>query len=122
VRKLVPDAAENGLLDLSTARTICSIKGAPIKGTRTGKWLSRSQAQELLDAPGTATLKAKRDTAILAVLLGAGLRRSEVSAVSVEQTQQRDGRCVVVDLRGKAAAFAAYRSWLGSRVPWTAGR
>jgi integrase/recombinase XerD len=37
----------------------------------------------------------------IAVLLGAGLRRSEVAALTVEHMQQRDGRWVIVDLLGK---------------------
>jgi len=42
-----------------------------------------------------------RDRAILAVLLGCGLRRSEVAALTFTHVQQRDGRWCIVDLRGK---------------------
>ncbi len=42
-------------------------------------WLSFRQAQALLDAPDIATTKGLRDRAIIAVLLGCGLRRSEVA-------------------------------------------
>src|SRR5262249_28222440 len=38
---------------------------------------------------------------ILAVLLGCGLRRSEVCNLRFDHIQQRDGRWVLVDLRGK---------------------
>jgi integrase len=37
----------------------------------------------------------------LAVLLGCGLRRSEVAALTVGHVQQRDGRWCIVDLVGK---------------------
>jgi integrase len=42
-----------------------------------------------------------RDRAILAVLLGCGLRRSEVAALTFKHIQQRDGRWCIVDLVGK---------------------
>jgi integrase len=54
-----------------------------------------------LNTPDTATAKGLRDRAILAVLLGCGLRRSEVAALTFAHIQQRDGRWCVVDLKGK---------------------
>ena len=65
-------------------------------GIRTGNWLSLRQAQALLSAPDVATLKGLRDRAILAVLLGCGLRRSEVAALTFAHVQQRDGRWCIV--------------------------
>ena len=46
-------------------------------------------------------MKGLRDRAILAVLLGCGLRRSEVAALRFSHVQQRDGRWCIVDLKGK---------------------
>jgi len=46
-------------------------------------------------------LKGLRDQAILAALLGCGLRRSELAALTFSHLQQRDGRWCVVDLVGK---------------------
>jgi site-specific recombinase XerD len=66
-----------------------------------GNWLSVMQAQTLLNTPDITTSKGLRDRAILAVLLGCGLRRSEVAALSVNHVQQRDGRWCIVDLVGK---------------------
>ena len=63
--------------------------------------LSIRQAQTLLNTPDTATTKGLRDRAILAVLLGCGLRRSELAALTVGHVQQRDGRWCIVDLVGK---------------------
>lgn len=42
-----------------------------------------------------------RDRAIIAVLLGCGLRRSEVAALTFKHVQQRDGRWCVEDLVGE---------------------
>jgi integrase len=54
-----------------------------------------------LSAPDIETAKGLRNRAILAVLLGCGLRRSEVAALATGHVQQRDGRWCIVDLRGK---------------------
>ena len=51
-------------------------------GVRSGNWLSLRQAQALLSAPDVMTVKGLRDSAILAVLLGCGLRGSEVAALT----------------------------------------
>jgi len=66
-----------------------------------GNWLSVKQAQTLLNTPDVTTTKGLRDRAILAVLLGCGLRRSEVATLTMGHIQQRDGRWCIVDLLGK---------------------
>ena len=101
VRKLAVEAADNGLLAPALAAGIARIKGVRAQGIRTGNWLSLRQAQALLSAPDIATTKGLRDRAILAVLLGCGLRRSEVAALTIEHIQQRDGRWCIIDLVGK---------------------
>src|SRR5580692_2942249 len=101
VRKLAVEAADNGLLAPALAAGIARIKGVRAQGIRTGNWLSLHQAQALLSAPDIETAKGLRDRAILAVLLGCGLRRSEVAALTFEHVQQRDGRWCIVDLVGK---------------------
>jgi len=101
VRKLAVEAADNGLLAPELANGITRVKGVASKGVRLGNWLSLRQAQALLNAPDIATVKGMRDRAIIAVLLGCGLRRSEVAALTTEHIQQRDGRWCIVDLFGK---------------------
>jgi len=76
VRKLAVEAADNGLLAPELANGITRVKGVPSKGVRLGNWLSARQAQTLLNAPDVTTPKGLRDRAILAVLLGCGLRRA----------------------------------------------
>jgi site-specific recombinase XerD len=101
VRKLAAEAADNGLLAPELAAGIARVKSAKSMGVRTGNWLSLKQAQALLNAPDITTTKGLRDRAILAVLLGCGLRRSEVAALTFTHVQQRDGRWCIVDLLGK---------------------
>ena len=101
IRKLAAEAADNGALDAQIANRIKAIKGIRQEGTRTGNWLAKQQAQQLLRAPDTSTRKGLRDRAILALLLGCGLRRAEAASLTFDHIQQRDGRWVLVDLVGK---------------------
>ncbi len=101
VRKLAAEAADNGLLALELAAGIAKVKGAKRRGVRAGNWLEQAQARELLRAPSGTGLKPTRDRAILGLLLGCALRRSELVALQVDQIQQRSGRWVIPDLIGK---------------------
>src|ERR1039458_8443237 len=101
IRKLAAEAADNGLLAPELAAGISRVKSAKTQGIRVGNWLSLRQAQALLSAPDIATIRGLRDRAILAILLGCGLRRSEVAALTFSHLQQRDGRWCIVDLVGK---------------------
>jgi integrase len=106
VRKLAVEAADNGLLAPELANGITRVKGVASKGVaskgvRLGNWLTAKQAQALLNAPDATTINGLRDRAILAVLLGCGLRRSEVAKLAFKHIQQRDGRWCIVDLVGK---------------------
>src|SRR4029077_14541562 len=83
------------------AAGIVRVKGVKRLGVRVGNWLSLREGQSLLSAPDISTLKELRDRAILAALLGCGLRRSEVAALTFTHIQQRDGRWCIVDLVGK---------------------
>src|SRR5580698_2511185 len=101
IRKLAAEAADNGLLAPELAAGISRVKSAKSVGIRMGNWLSARQAQTLLNTPDITTLKGLRDRAILAVLLGCGLRRSEAANLTFSHLQQRDGRWCIVDLVGK---------------------
>jgi len=101
LRKLAEEMADNGLLSPESAAGIGRTKGIKQDGVRAGNWLVRDQASDLLNAPNPATLKGKRDRAMLALLIGCGLRRAELLGLNVKDVQQREGRWVIPDLVGK---------------------
>jgi integrase len=90
VRRLAYEAADVGLLSPELAASIRRVKGAKRIGLRLGNWLSAEQARQLIASPDQSTVIGKRDYAILAVLLGCGLRRSEAGRLTVEHFQRRD--------------------------------
>lgn len=51
--------------------------------------------------PDPMTLKGKRDRAILAILLGCGLRRRELIELTTQHFQMREDHWAIVDLIGK---------------------
>jgi len=101
LRKLGREMADKGLFDPSLATGIEDTSGIKQRGIRAGNWLAREQASDLLSAPDPATLKGKRDRAMLPLLVGCGQRRGEPLALNVEDIQQRESRWVIPDLKGK---------------------
>ena len=101
VRRLAQEAADNGLLGVGVASSISKVRGIRLYGVRIGRWLTSASARELLGTPDSDSLRGKRDRAILAVLLGCGLRRAEVAGVSVAQFRIVEDRWVIADLVGK---------------------
>lgn len=101
VRRLAYEAADNGLLSPDLVASVRRVKGAKKLGTRLGNWLTCAQGRRLLDAPDKADTTGKRDHAILAILLGCGLRRGEVISLKLAHLQQRDDHWAIVDLFGK---------------------
>lgn len=101
IRKLAQEAAHYGLVDAETAAQVEAVHNVRQTGASSGNWLTLPQAQKLILTPDISKLKGIRDRAILAILLGCGLRREEAGRLSFEDIQQREGRWVIVDMRGK---------------------
>jgi integrase len=123
VRKLIGEARRNGIINGEQAARMADIPNIRQQGTRLGNWLTREQARELLTVPDRATLKGKRDAAILALLVGCALRRAELAALKMEDIQQREGRWVIADLRGKGGRIrtVAVPLWVKQSIDaWTA--
>ena len=101
VRRLAYEASDNGLLSPELVAGIRRVKGVTRHGQPVGNWLTAEEGQHLLGAVRTDTLRGKRDAAMLGLLLGCGLRRSEVANLEIEKIQRRDGHWAIVDLVGK---------------------
>jgi site-specific recombinase XerD len=101
VRRLAYEAADCGLLSADLAAGIRRVKGAKRLGVRVGNWLTAEQGKRLLMAADEASLRGRRDYAMLAVLLGCGLRRAELTGLQIEDLQLREEHCVIADLVGK---------------------
>jgi site-specific recombinase XerD len=101
VRRLAYEASDTGLLSPDLAAGIRRVKGAKRLGVRIGNWLTIEQARGLLQEQPSAGLRAKRDRAILAILIGCGLRRAELVALKAQDFQIREDHWVIADLIGK---------------------
>ncbi len=102
VRRLAYEAADSGLLSPELAAGIRRVKGAKKLGVRLGNWLTTEEARTLWQLPNPETLKGKHDRAILATLLGCGLRRRELAELRFSHLQRREDHWVIIDLVGKA--------------------
>jgi integrase len=123
IRKLVEEARRQGIIDSETAASLTDVPNIKQQGTRQGNWLTRAQAKELLGVPDCERLIGKRDHALLALLLGCGLRRQELAHLKVEEIVEREGRAVIVDLIGKGGRrrTVAVPFWVKKSVEeWTA--
>ena len=103
VRRLAYEAADSGLLSPELAAGIRHVKGVKQLGSRLGNWLSSDRAKLLLESADGEDLRGIRDLAMMAVLLGCGLRRAELSALEVEDMEVRQGHWAIVDLIGKGS-------------------
>ena len=105
VRRLAYEAADTGLLSPELAAGIQRVKGA-----------------KRLQGPDLQKLKGRRDKAILALMLGCGLRRGEVASLRLDHLQLREDHWVIADLIGKAAPIRSVPvpTWVKSTIDgWT---
>src|SRR6266566_3468387 len=101
VRRLALEAADTVLLSLELAAGFGRVKGAKRLGVRIGNWLTVEQSKTLLAEPQGDGLRGKRDRAILALLIGCGLRLAELVRLGLGDFQVREEHWVIADLIGK---------------------
>lgn len=118
VRRLAYEASDAGLLSPDLAAGIRRVKGVRKHGVRVGNWLTIDQGQTLPHAFNRTALRGKRDFAMVAVLLGCGLRRAELAAVTVGDLQHREEHWVFADLIGKGGHVRTVPvpDWVGSAI------
>ena len=102
VRRVAFEAADSGLLSPELAAGIRRVKGVRRIGVRVGNWLTAEQGKRLLASVDRGSLRGKRNYAMLAVLIGCGLRRGELLGLRVDSIQLREEHWVIADLLGKA--------------------
>jgi integrase len=123
VRRIAYEAADAGLLSPELAAGIRRVKGVRRLGVRLGNWLTPEQGRRLLESATPSTAREFRDHAMVAMLIGCGLRRAELLALRVESIQQREEHWVIADLVGKAGHVRTVPIpiWVKSTVDaWTA--
>ena len=120
VRRVAYEAADAGLLSPELAAGIRRVKGVRRLGVRLGNWLTPDQGRRLLAYDRPPTCRALRDHAML---IGCGLRRGELLALTFESLQQQEDHWVIADLVGKSGHVRTVPvpAWLKEAVDaWTA--
>jgi len=121
IRKLASEAEDNDWIDSRIDNGIRAVKGVPQRGRRTGNWLTKEEAQMWLNAPDIKTLKGVRDRALLAVLIGCGLRRAEAAILSVSTfSSAKDGGRLLILLEN-ATRCEPFRCLRGRKRRLTVG-
>jgi integrase len=102
VRRVAYEAADSGLLSPELAAGIRRVKSVRRIGVRVGNWLTVDQSRNLLSKSSGVDLRSRRNYAMMAFLVGCGLRRGELLSLNVRSIQMREEHWVVADLQGKA--------------------
>jgi integrase len=101
IKYLAREAGDLGVWPESVTLAFSKVKKIPLRGTRNGIWLTLEQTQRLIDAPDVTRKKGLRDRAVLSVMLGCGLRRSEIASLRVDHIQKRSHVWVLANVLGK---------------------
>jgi len=110
VRQLANEAADAELLSPELAAGLGRVNGVKQLGFRSGNWPSLRQSSEILSHALGEGLRAKRVYAMLAMLLGCGLRRSELADLDIDEgLNSRGPFWAIVDLIGKGGRIRAVR-------------
>jgi site-specific recombinase XerC len=100
VRLLARECYERGLVDAETISSLERIKSLSRTGQRAGNWLELPAVKLLLQAAHGGE-HGVRNRALVACMIGCGLRRSEVVSLDWSQWQKRQGRWCWIDVLGK---------------------
>jgi integrase len=123
IRRIAYEAIDAGLLSPELAAGIRRVKGVRRIGVRLGNWLTPEQGRRLLESVALSSARDLRDHAMVAMLIGCGLRRAELLALRVESIQQREEHWVIADLVGKGGHVRTVPIpiWVKSKVDaWVA--
>lgn len=86
----------SGQLDPDDYMKICAVKQVRYKRVPKGRSLSYAESESLMRTVSGGDARSARDAAMLALMLGCGLRREEVTSVRVENYSPSKGRLLIV--------------------------
>ena len=125
LRGVLKAAWREGLIDQATLERLTAFRKVPGNAIRKGRMLERDEIMDISKATdqGYCSAIAYRDKAIVAVLFGAGLRRSEIVDLDLEHYSNgslhvvmgKNGKSRVVPLGGATASLDA---WVAVRGSW----
>ncbi len=123
VRGVIREAWRLGLIDAETKERIVDIKSVSASTLPAGRHVGVGEIRRLFEICG-ATLVGARDAAMLALLYGCGLRRSEAVALLVDD--YREGSVTVRTGKGRKERIvysanggrAAIDAWIAVRGAW----
>jgi site-specific recombinase XerD len=90
IKKLAIVTAEMSLTPVHSLRQILHVACIRVPANGFDKTLEQGEIEALLNAPDAQSLKGARDKAILALLVGCGLRRHEITSLDFDQLAQRN--------------------------------
>ncbi len=112
IRKLASEALIRGLMSQQEFSEINSVSVGRIHKSNTGVWMTIDQTKSLLSLPDRSTWYGQRDACLLAIMLGCGLRRAEMSGLKWEDYHSRDGRmCIHVKGKGNKTRTLPVPLW-----------
>ncbi len=113
LKRLASESAELDWIEPQTAAQIRTIKARKATGIRTGRWLTSAQTAQLLAQCDPSTIPGLRDAAILALLVGCGIRRDEACQLETAQIKETsfDSRTITLltNLTGKGGRVRTIR-------------
>lgn len=126
LRGVTREAFNLGLIDADTMMRVVGIKSVAASTLPAGRHVTTGEIQRLFGVCGDSPADT-RDAALLALLYGCGLRRSE--AVGLELSDYNDGAITVRQGKGRrdrlvyipATGQAAIDAWLAYRGSWAGG-
>jgi Phage integrase, N-terminal SAM-like domain len=121
IRKLAVEAADNGLLPPEVASAVARVKGAKCHGVRAGNWLTLEQAERLLEAPGRATNKGKRDVRCSPCWSAVGYAGRNSPAFASKTCSNATAAGASWTWPAKETESGPFRCRHGPRPPWTTG-
>lgn len=96
LKLLAREAWIRGLMVGDCYHAIDDVKSEKVLGQRLGQWTDETGVERLLES-----CIDNRERAIIAIMCGCGLRRSEVCALKWGQYREASGRMVLADIIGK---------------------